>query len=32
MKLLSEESTVLQLHQKYEKKLAGDWIVYINIE
>lgn len=32
MKLLSDESTILQLHQKYDKKLADDWTVYRNIE
>lgn len=32
MKLLSDESTILQLHQKYDKKLADDWTIYRNIE
>jgi len=32
VKLLSDESTILQLHQKYDKKLADDWTVYRNIE
>ena len=32
MKLLSDESTILQLHQKYDKKLADDWTIYRNTE
>lgn len=29
--MFKKESIILQLHQKHEKKLAGDQIVYTNM-